>query len=189
VWIVVALNAWKKPCDRGIEYLGSISRTTVMQNATHRNNRRNGGVAGYWRIAILASFGGFLLAAVALPVSLESNGLALNLAFAGSEDGTAGGNGKGPQSTPGKQTQEDFTVSEDLGNDDVESALAESGESAQAPATVPISEDAPAKTNVIKEIAGLAGDAELSEEEEIEAIRSGWGTWRTADGPETIIAQ
>jgi len=162
-----------------------------MHNATHRNNRRNGAVAGYWRIAILASFSSFVLAATALPVSLEGTGLVLNRAFAGSENGNAGGNGKGrgPESAPGQQKQEDFAVSKDLGNNDVESALAESGESAEVPAILPISEDEPAKTNVIKEIAGLAGDAELSEEEEIEAIRSGWGTWRTADGPETVVAQ
>ncbi len=45
------------------------------------------------------------------------------------------------------------------------------------------------KNQVIRELAGLPEDSALSEEEELEAIRSGWGTWRTADGPDTVTSQ
>lgn len=161
-----------------------------MQDAVHKNDRPNGAAMGVWRLAILASFGGLALTVLALPVDLENDGLIVNPAFAASENSNAGGKGKGkgPESAPG-QHQEDLVESEDPSNDDAGSALAESGESVGAPTILPIAEDEPANTNVIKEIAGLAGDAELSEEEELEAIRSGWGTWRTADGPETVVAQ
>jgi hypothetical protein len=55
---------------------------------------------------------------------------------------------------------------------------------------MPIAEDAePATHKVIKELAGLPDKSALSDQEESEAIRSGWGTWRTADGPETVIAR
>jgi hypothetical protein len=191
VWIVVASNAWKKPCDRGIDDLGTISRTTPMQNAVHRNIRPNGAVTAVWRLAILASFGGLALTVLALPVSLESDGLAWNPAFAASENSNAGGSGKdkGSESAPGQQPQEDFVDSKDAPNNDAGSALAGSGESVVDASIMPIAEDGPATTNVIKEIAGLAGDAELSDEEEREAIHSGWGTWRTADGPDTVVAQ
>ncbi len=148
-----------------------------MQDAVHKNDRPNGAAMGVWRLAILASFGGLALTVLALPVDLESGGLIVNPALAANDSSNAGGNGNGPESVSGQQQTEDFADSE------------ESGGSAEEPAIKPIAEDKPANTNVIKEIAGLAGDAELSEEEELEAIRSGWGTWRTADGPETVVAQ
>ncbi len=55
--------------------------------------------------------------------------------------------------------------------------------------TEAIADDQPATTNVIRELSGLPQESELSDEEEREAIRNGWGTWRTADGPETLLAQ
>jgi hypothetical protein len=162
-----------------------------MQNAIHKVERLNGAVTGIWRLAIMASLGGLAVTVLAAPVSFESSGLVPHRAYAASENSNAGGNGKGkgPESAPGQQKNEDFVESENTGDDAAKSALAESGEQVEQPTILPIAEDGPATTNVIKEIAGLAGDAELSEEEELEAIRNGWGTWRTADGPETVIAQ
>lgn len=160
-----------------------------MQNANNTNNRRNRVRSGARRIAILASVGGLVLAALALPVSVEGDGFVLSPAFGASENGNAGGKGKGkgPASAPGQQPTEDLVKSEAVGVDEEGSALADS--IAEEPTLLPIAGNEPANTNVIKEIAGLAGDAELSEEEELEAIHSGWGTWRTADGPETVVAQ
>ncbi|UCH73097.1 MAG: hypothetical protein JSU82_12100 [Rhodospirillales bacterium] len=45
------------------------------------------------------------------------------------------------------------------------------------------------QSGVIKQVAGVSEETELSDEEELEAIRNGWGTWRTADGPESVVAQ
>ena len=57
------------------------------------------------------------------------------------------------------------------------------------PAVPPTTGQGPSTQRVIKEIGGVPREAELSSEEELEAIRNGWGTWRTADGPESVIAQ
>jgi len=159
-----------------------------MRSAVHKDHRRNGAVAGHWRIAILACFGGLALAAFTLPFGFDDSGLVLNRATAASAN-SADGNRKGPQSAPGQQQQEDLVDSEDVRNNDAEAARPESNQLADERTIVPIAEGEPANTNVIKEIAGLAGDTELSEEEEREAIQSGWGTWRTADGPDTVTAQ
>lgn len=80
----------------------------------------------------------------------------------------AGGNGGNVAANPADSIDVD-------GSDDGGRSL----ESAHDPL---IAEDIPpANIEVIKEIAGLPEDAGLSEEEEMEAIRSGWGTWRTAE--------
>jgi len=181
----------EKPCDRGIDNLGAISRTTAMQKAVQKIEHRNGAATGIWRLAIMAFLGGLAVLALALPVSLEGIGLVPHRAYAASENGDAGGGseGKGSESSPDQGQNEDSVDSVNAGDDDSDSAFEESGERLEELTILPIAEDGPATTNVIKEIAGLAGDAELSEEEELEAIRNGWGTWRTADGPETVIAQ
>lgn len=112
----------------------------------------------------------------------------------GNGGGNSGGNGngKGRSGAPG-QTDQDV-VDDGFGStgatDDVEAAVAESGHDADEPAVPDIADDpAPATIQVIKELGGLPDQSALSEEEELEAIRNGWGTWRTADGPETILAQ
>lgn len=133
-----------------------------------------------------------LAAATALPVALDHHGLTIKAAFAGNGNGNAGGNGNGKDSAPGQQkqlTDDQSAADEDSVTAAAEGTASETGEIEQ-PAVLPIAEDAePANNKVIKELAGLPEESALSEEEELEAIRSGWGTWRTADGPETVIAQ
>lgn len=143
------------------------------------------------RLAALTSVCVIALAsATALPVTLDNHGLALKHAHA--DSGNGNGNGNGKDNAPGQQKQ--VTGGQDADGEDAVDSIsagvaAESGESEQL-AIVPIAEDAePASNKVIKELAGLPEESALSEEEELEAIRSGWGTWRTADGPETVIAQ
>lgn len=139
------------------------------------------------RLAALASVCVIALAsATALPITLDNHGITLKFAYAG--NGNGNGKGNGNDSAPGQQKQ--LTDGQDAADEDaVNSVAAESGEIEQ-PATLPIAEDTePASNKVIKELAGLPEESALSEEEELEAIRSGWGTWRTADGPETVIAQ
>jgi len=159
-----------------------------MQCATRRNKPRDGAATGKWRTAMLASIAGIALAALVLPVGINSTGLVVDQAIAANDDDGAGANGMALENATGQQKQ-DLVDPEDVDNGDAESALSESGDSAEQPQIKPSAEGEAANTNVIKEIAGLAGEAELTEEEEIEAIRSGWGTWRTADGPGTVVAQ
>lgn len=157
-----------------------------MWNATEISDRKAETVKGLRRIAMLASVCGIALAATALPVGVDGSGFVVNSAFAAAGgNGNGGGNGKGRENAPGQQV----TGSGGSAEADAESALSDSGEQDATSDELPIAEDAPANVRVIKEIAGLADDSELSEEEELEAIRNGWGTWRTADGPESIIAQ
>jgi hypothetical protein len=113
------------------------------------------------------------------------------IALAENGKGNAGGNGNGRDGAPGQQKQ----ISGDNGADaedaitSVAEGTGEAGGTEEVLAT-PIAEDAePAANKVVKELVGLPEKSALSEEEELEAIRSGWGTWRTADGPETVIAQ
>lgn len=113
----------------------------------------------------------------------------------GNGNGANGGHGKGPGDAPGQTRDED--VSDDFGSDqaeaDAEGAVAgtvDNGRDEVDTRLPEIAEDpAPASIRVIKELAGLPEESALSEEEELEAIRNGWGTWRTADGPDTILAQ
>ena len=146
----------------------------------------------------LASVCAFALAAaVAAPVTLGAHGPDMKAAFAGNGNGNgnggnAGGNGNGKDGAPGQQKQ--LADDQSSAEDDAVAAAVEGepgdGSDLEQPLVLPIAEDSePANNKVIKELAGLPEDSALSEEEEMEAIRSGWGTWRTADGPETVIAQ
>lgn len=161
-----------------------------MQNVKHMHDRPNGLSATIRRLATMASICGFALAAISLPVSIDSSGLVPKPAFAANGNAGGNGNGNGKDGAPG-QNKEEVVESDELGDTDAEpeAAIAEPGESPEDSTLLPIAEDVPANAKVIKEIAGLSEESELSEEEELEAIRSGWGTWRTADGPESVIAQ
>ncbi len=156
-----------------------------MQSAAQRNDRQVSAAIGMRRIALLATAGGLALLALALPVSLQGARPHLGLAGAAAADATAVGD-DGETVRPKSGTRPN---AQDAINDDTEAAVAESGEPPSQPATAPAAKSRPATTNVIRELSGLPADAELSDEEEREAIRSGWGTWRTADGPETLLAQ
>ncbi|MBE9557142.1 MAG: hypothetical protein IMF08_09825 [Proteobacteria bacterium] len=161
----------------------------------HKSNKKIEGKARTLRVALLASVCAIALAAtVAMPVALDNHGLTVKSAIAGNGNGggNSGGNGNGKDSAPGqdkKLADDASTAEEDSAMAAVEGIDAEGGELPQ-PVILPIAEDAePATNKVIKELAGLPEESALSEEEEMKAIRSGWGTWRTADGPETVIAQ
>jgi hypothetical protein len=134
--------------------------------------------------------------AMAAPFGLNGQGLGPAAAYAGNGNGNGahgGGNGSGTgrDDAPGQQKQlaGDDGAADDAAISSVAEGTAEGGETDEG-VVMPIAEDAePATNRVIKELAGLPEDSALSEEEELEAIRNGWGTWRTADGPETVIAQ
>jgi hypothetical protein len=180
---------------------------------THKSNEKPEGKTSALRAALLASVCAIAMAtAAAMPVALDDHGPSFKSAFAGNGNGNgngggngnsgggAGGGGNGKDDAPGQQKkladdesadEEDAVTSAVEGTvaESLEGTVAESGEFEQPP-ILPIAEDAePANNKVIKELAGLPEDSALSEEEEQEAIRSGWGTWRTADGPETVISQ
>lgn len=100
------------------------------------------------------------------------------------------GNGKGRSGAPGQADQDVVDDGTTDVTDDVEAAVAEGDHEINESAVPEIADDpAPATIQVIKELGGMPEQSALSEEEELEAIRNGWGTWRTADGPETILAQ
>jgi hypothetical protein len=141
-------------------------------------------------VALVPLFAFVLAAAWAAPVTIDGNELVIKAAFAGKG---GNGNGNGKDGAPGQQKQfvEDQASAAD---EDAVTSVAEGegpeGPGMDQPTVLPIAEDAePAATKVVKELAGIPEESALTEEEEIEAIRSGWGTWRTADGPETVIAQ
>lgn len=157
----------------------------------HKSDIKTEGKTSALQVAVLASVCAIALAtAAAMPVALNDHGLTVKSAFAGNGNGNNGGNGK--DDAPGQQKKladDESAAEEDAVTSIAEGTAAENGEFEQ-PAILPIAEDAePANNKVIKELAGLPEESALSEEEELEAIRSGWGTWRTADGPETVIAQ
>lgn len=165
----------------------------------HKSDMKTEGKTSALRVAVLASVCAIALAtAVAMPVALNDHGLTVKSAFAGNGNGNGnnGSNGNsasnGKDDAPGQQKKladDESAAEEDAVTSIAEGTAAENGEFVQ-PAILPIAEDAePANNKVIKELAGLPDESALSEEEELEAIRSGWGTWRTADGPETVIAQ
>lgn len=162
-----------------------------MHFGTQDSSRRIGVVRCVRRIVVMAAYTLLAFGALALPLDLCPIVPMTAPALAASGNSNAGGNGKGkgPEGAPGQQVQEDVAGAEGTADGGVESSIAETGGSASEPATLPIPEDAHAGAKVVKELAGLGNNDELSEEEELEAIRSGWGTWRTADGPETVIAQ
>lgn len=128
-----------------------------------------------------------MAAAWAAPVTFDGHSLSVKVAFAGK-----GGNGNGKDNAPGQQNklpEESASADEDTVTSVAEGEDPEGSGELQT-TVLPIAEDAdPAATKVVKELAGIPEESALSEEEEMEAIRSGWGTWRTADGPETVVAQ
>ena len=160
-----------------------------------RSDIKPNGKTSALRVALLASVCAIALATVAaMPVALDDHGLTGKSAFAGNGNGggNGGGNGKGGKDdAPGQQKKAagDGASDEDAVTDMAEGTAAENSRIEELE-VLPIAEDAePSNKKVIKELAGLPEESALSEEEELEAIRSGWGTWRTADGPETVIAQ
>ena len=161
-----------------------------MHEAIHDNDCRIKLARGGWRIAILATLGGLAMTALALPAGFERDGFVFDQALAASPRSNAGGEGqgRGPEEAPGQQRQ-DIADTEPADAQDAVRDVTESHDPYEESTVLQIAEEEPANANVIKEVAGLAGDEELSEEEEQEAIRNGWGTWRTADGPEAVISQ
>lgn len=145
--------------------------------------------------ALVLLFAFALAAAWAMPVTVDGPALSVKAAFAGkgNSGGNGNGNGNGKDGAPGQQKQlaeeEASSADEDAVTSVAEGDVPEDTGTEQ-PTVLPIADDAePAATKVVKELAGIPEESALSEEEEMEAIRSGWGTWRTADGPETVIAQ
>lgn len=144
------------------------------------------------RIAILVPAVAFaFIVAIALPVSMDT-GFSVNGAFAaangnGNGGGNAGGKGKalGKTGAPGQQADQVADADEHAGISG--SAAAEAGASEIDGETPLLLTDT--NNQVIQELAGLPESSALSEEEELEAIRNGWGTWRTADGPDSFTVQ
>jgi len=167
---------------------------------THKSNKVSEAKTSALRVVLLASLCTVALATTAIiPVAFDNQGPTFKSAFAGngkgggnSGNGNGNGNANGKDDAPGQQKklpEDQSAEEEDAVTSAVEGTIAENGEVEQ-PTILPIAEDAePANNKVIKELAGLADESALSDEEEQEAIRSGWGTWRTADGPETVISQ
>lgn len=145
-----------------------------MQIDRHKpSNPERAGVS-LRRIAITVSLGLLVTAAMLLPLGTSRAGLLASPAFAaGDGDGAAGSSG-GFHSAVDDATA---TANTESGEDSAESVL------------VPAASNEKSTPKVIKEVGRVTGDTELSTEEELEAIRNGWGTWRTADGPESVIAQ
>jgi hypothetical protein len=126
---------------------------------------------------------------VAAPVGFDS-GFAERSAFAqgkgGGGQGKGGGHGGGKVAGPILE-QEAAGIEQDS---ICITCLLKSDDSEVAEETPSLPDDANSgKNQVIQELAGLPEDSALSEEEELEAIRSGWSTWRTADGPVTVTSQ
>lgn len=153
------------------------------------SHRETGARKFFGRIAMTATVCAFAFGMVlSLPVGVTSDGLIVKTAHAGNGNGGGNGKGNGPDGAPGQIKQDESAAADNEAIDAVEGEG--TGESADAPTIIPVAEDEEAaEKKVIREVAGLDEDSELSEEEELEAIRNGWGTWRTADGPETVIAQ
>lgn len=140
--------------------------------------------------ALVSLFAIALAAAWAAPVTLDGHALSVKAAFAGKG---GNGNGNGKDNAPGQQNklpEEGTAAADEESVTSVAEGEGPEGSGELQPTILPIAEDAePTATKVVKELAGIPEESALSEEEEMEAIRSGWGTWRTADGPETVIAQ
>lgn len=156
-----------------------------MHSRVHRKNRRSGAAAVIRRFALVASSGSLALMALALSTGPDGTPLMTAPAFAGGENSSSGGTGEGTGGAPGLLKNEKFLGAEGSVDETAESAAAESGGSSLPPTPGQGS----STPRVIKEIAGVPGETELSSEEELDAIRNGWGTWRTADGPDSVVAQ
>ncbi len=143
------------------------------------------------RIAILVPAVAFAVTvAIALPVSMDT-GFSVNGAFAaangnGNGGGNAGGKGKalGKIGAPGQQADEVADADEHAGVSGSAAGETGGGEIDETPLLL-----TDTNNQVIQELAGLPESSALSEEEELEAIRNGWGTWRTADGPDSFTVQ
>lgn len=161
-----------------------------MTNRHERKIPDFGSRAG--RLALLAPVCALVFAAaLAAPIAVNQDGLTLQTAQAEKGgNGKGGGNGNGPDGAPGQNKSKGGP---DGGSADPEASIGAdgftdgvaNGGAEPADAAVPlIAEDLPPATvEVIREIAGLPEQSGLSEEEEMDAIRNGWGSWRTADGP------
>lgn len=132
--------------------------------------------AAVQRRAITVSSVLLVTAILVLALNTSSTGLLAGPALAaGDGANTISGDGK--------------FASERTFDDTAATAIAESSDDSVDSVLVPATGDENSTPNVIKEVAGVTGETELSAEEEREAIRNGWGTWRTADGPESVVAQ
>ena len=127
---------------------------------------------------------------VAVPVGVDS-GFAEKSALAAGKGGGGGngkgaglGGGKGAAPIPGAQASQ-------IEQDSICVTCLLESDGGEVAADTPLLPDAAnsGKNQVIQELAGLPEDSALTEEEELEAIRSGWSTWRTADGPVTVTSQ
>ena len=122
---------------------------------------------------------------VAVPVGFDS-GFGEKSALAAGKGGGGHGKGAGNGGAPISGAQAPQIEQDSI----CVTCLLESDGGEVAEETPPLPEDENAGRNqVIQELAGLPEDSALSEEEELEAIRSGWSTWRTADGPVTVTSQ
>lgn len=158
-----------------------------MHSRVHRKDRRSGVAAVIRSFALVASSGSLALMALALSMGPDGALLMTAPAFAGGETGSSGGTGKGTGGAPGLLKNEKFLGAEDSADEATESVATESESGGSS--LPPTPGQGASTPRVIKEIAGVPGETELSSEEELEAIRNGWGTWRTADGPESVVAQ
>ncbi len=144
-------------------------------------NKRSDGSRGIATLAMAFAFA--FAAATVLPLSTDT-GFGVNGALAA---GNSGGKGKalGKAGAPGQQQDQIADADEHA----VPSSGAVSEMAADSPGgkTLLVAEDS--SKRVIQELAGLPENSTLSEEEELEAIRNGWGNWRTADGPGSATAQ
>lgn len=140
------------------------------------------------RIAKLASIAAIaLVAAVAGPTGIDPGKFAFRSALAGNHANSGNGNAGHEANAPGQAKKADGL---DNGSADPAEAIGAEGGDPLPIDLLPIdAEAAPANIEVIKEIAGLPEESSLSEQEELEAIQSGWDTWRTADGPNSSAIQ
>jgi len=150
-----------------------------MLSEFHRTVRRGGGGAGR-RMAIIASSACLAIVALALPDTDHGRGLVVAQAVAAGEN-------SGTDAVPAQKKR--FPGSESAVDEIADPVATDPGGSTAASSPSEADGQGSTTTHVIKEIAGVSDDTELSSEEELEAIRNGWGTWRTADGPESVIAQ
>lgn len=145
--------------------------------------------AGIWRVARLAAVCTVVLVvAAAAPIHMDHGIFALKSALAGHHNDNGNGKGGYRGDAPGQLKKADGL---DNGAADPAEAIGAEGDGDPRPVDLlPIDADGtPANIEVIKEIAGLPDESSLSEQEELEAILNGWGTWRTADGPTTSAIQ
>lgn len=143
-----------------------------MQIDRHKPSNPEGVITALRHIVNTVSLGLLVTAALLLPLGTSGAGLLASPAFAAG-DGAAGSSGG-------------FRSAVD---DAAATANVESGDDSAESVLLPAASDERSTPKVIKEVGGVTGETELSTEEELEAIRNGWGTWRTADGPESVIAQ